>query len=247
METNILILGSIIIFLAAFLQGTTGFGFSLFSIPLLTLFISPKTAIPMILLVSLIINISVLYNSRKSLNFKFILPIFLFSMIGVPIGAKLLLILPDYVLKIVIGIFILLFGILFLFNVRFKVKHEKVTRAFVGFFSGLLNGSITMSGPPIIIFLANEQKGKMHFRAHLASFFLLLTLFTIPVYLYYGLITKVVVDYALIFSIAVILGVLGGNILIRRIQEVHFRKLTLMIIILMGVLAVYSGIRGVLS
>ena len=246
METNILILGSIIIFIAAFLQGTTGFGFSLLSIPLLTLFISPKTVIPMILLESLIINIFVLYNSRKSLNFKVILPIFLFSMIGVPIGAKLLLILPDYVLKIVIGVFILLFGILFLFNVRFKVKHEKVTRAFVGFFSGLLNGSITMSGPPIIIFFANEQKGKMHFRAHLASFFLMLTLFTIPVYFYYGLITKVVVNYALIFSIAVIVGVLGGNILIHRIQEVHFRKLTLIIIILMGVLAVYSGIRGVL-
>jgi len=67
----------------------------------------------MILLESLIINIFVLYNSRKSLNFKVILPIFLFSMIGVPIGAKLLLILPDYVLKIVIGVFILLFGILF--------------------------------------------------------------------------------------------------------------------------------------
>lgn len=247
METNILILGSIIIFLAALLQGTTGFGFSLFSIPLLTLFISPKTAIPMILLVSVLINISVLYNSRKSLNFKFILQIFLFSMIGVPIGAKLLLILPDYVLKIVIGVFILLFGILFFFNVRFKVKNEKITRVVVGFFSGLLNGSITMSGPPIIIFLANEQKGKMHFRAHLASFFLLLTLFTIPVYIYYGLITKVVVDYALIFSVAVILGVIGGNILIHKIKEVHFRKLTLVIIILMGVLAVYSGIRGVLS
>ncbi len=247
METNILILGSIIIFLAALLQGTTGFGFSLFSIPLLTLFISPKTAISMILLVSVLINISVLYNSRKSLNFKFILQIFLFSMIGVPIGAKLLLILPDYVLKIVIGVFILLFGILFFFNVRFKVKNEKITRVVVGFFSGLLNGSITMSGPPIIIFLANEQKGKMHFRAHLASFFLLLTLFTIPVYIYYGLITKVVVDYALIFSVAVILGVIGGNILIHKIKEVHFRKLTLVIIILMGVLAVYSGIRGVLS
>jgi len=246
-ETNVLILGSIIIFLAAFLQGTTGFGFSLFSIPLLTLFISPKTVIPMILLVSVIINISVLYNSRKSLNFKVILPIFLFGILGVPVGAKLLLILPDYVLKIVIGIFILMFGILFYFNVHFKVKHEKVARVIVGFFSGLLNGSITMSGPPIIIFLANEQKGKMHFRAHLASFFLLLTLFTIPVYIYFGLITKVVVDYALIFSVAVIAGVLGGNILIRRIQEVHFRKLTLIIIILMGVLAVYSGIQGVLS
>lgn len=247
METNILILGSIIIFLAAFLQGTTGFGFSLFSIPLLTLFISPKTVIPMILLVSVIINISVLYNSRKSLNFRIILPIFLFSLIGVPIGAKLLLILPDYILKIVIGVFILLFGILFFFNVRFKVKYEKVTRAVVGFFSGLLNGSITMSGPPVILFFANDQKGKMHFRAHLSSFFLLLTLVTIPVYIYYGLITKIVISYTLIFSISVIIGVVGGNLLIKKIHDDHFGKLTFVIIILMGVLAVYSGIRGVVS
>jgi len=245
MQTNILILGSIIIFFAALLQGTTGFGFSLFSIPLLTLFISPKTVIPMILLVSLIINISVLYNSRKSLKFKLILPIFIFSLIGVPIGAKLLLVLPDYVLKMVIGFFILTFGLLFFYNVHFKVKHEKVTRAIVGFLSGLLNGSITMSGPPVILFFANEQKGKMHFRAHLASFFLLLTLVTIPVYAYYGLITKIVIDYTLIFSIAVILGVIGGNILIKKIQDIHFRRLTLIIIIIMGVLAMYSGIRGV--
>ena len=246
METNILILGSIIIFFATLLQGTTGFGFSLFSIPLLTLFISPKTVIPMILLVSLIINISVLYNSRKSLKFKLILPIFIFSLIGVPLGAKLLLVLPDYVLKMVIGFFILLFGLLFLLNVHFKVKHEKVTRAIVGFLSGLLNGSITMSGPPVILFFVNEKKGKMHFRAHLASFFLLLTLVTIPVYVYYGLITKIVINYALIFSISVIIGVIGGNVLIKKIHDVHFRKLTLIIIIVMGVLAMYSGIRGVL-
>lgn len=247
METNIIILGSFIIFMAALIQGTTGFGFSLFAVPLLTLFISPKIVIPMILLVSMIINISVLYNSRKSFNFKVILPIFLFSLIGVPIGAKLLIILPDYVLKIIIGFFILIFGLLFFFNVHFKVKHEKVTRAIVGFLSGLLNGSITMSGPPVILFFANEKKGKMHFRAHLASFFLLLTLATIPVYIYYGLITKIVINYTLTFSISVIVGVIGGNLLIKKIHDDHFRKLTLIIIICMGVLALYSGIRGVIS
>jgi len=235
--------GMLIFFISAVLQGLTGFGFSILAVPLITLFISPKTAVPILILYSIIINLVVLYSSRKHIDLRKIWILLIAGIAGLPLGTHLLVILDGYVLKIFIGILIMIFGTLLLLGFRRKLVYEKISMLPIGLISGILSGSISTGGPPIIIFLSNKQLEKQTFRGNLALYFLTLNVFTIPLYFFNGLFTKQVMNYSLTFLPGLIAGVIIGSLLSHKVKENHFRKLTLIILIFMGLLSIISGVR----
>jgi hypothetical protein len=138
---------------------------------------------------------------------------------------------------------IIFFGILLLMGYRKQLKHEKLAMLPIGFISGLLSGSISISGPPIIIFLANNDLEKHSFRGNLALYFLILNIFTIPVFWLNGLFTDTVIFFTLRFLPGLLLGVILGNLLYHKVQEKHFRKFTLILLLIMGALAIVSGMK----
>ena len=235
--------GSLIFCISAMLQGFTGFGFSILSLPLITLLISPKIAVPILVLYSIIINIVVFFSARKAFELKKIWILMIFGIIGVPIGTHFLITLNDNLIKLFFGIFITVFGLLLLFGFRRKIKHEKISMIPIGFISGILSGSVSIGGPPLILFLSNQGVNKQVFRANLAVYFFILNIFTIPVYIYNGLISEQVLNYSLKFFPALLIGVIIGNIFSKKIREEHFRKITLFLLILMGILAVVSSLK----
>lgn len=240
---NFILAGTIIFLVSALLQGLSGFGFSILAVPLITLFIAPKTAVPILMLYSIIINLVVLYSARKEIDLKKIWLLLLAGIIGLPFGARLLVSLDGNILKIGIGILILIFGTLLLLGYRKELKHEKIAMIPIGIISGLLSGSISISGPPIIIFLANKQLGKHSFRGNLALYFFLLNIFTIPVFWLNGLFTKEVISHSVTFLPGLLVGVIAGNLLSHKVQEQHFKKFTLILLLIMGVLAIVSGVK----
>ena len=243
MEIELVLIGSIIFFASAMLQGVSGFGFSILAIPLITLFISPKTVVPVLILFSIIINIVVLYSTWKQISLRKIWILLVFAIISMPFGAHLLVILNENTLKIFIGSCIFIFGLLLLLGFKKQFKHEKLAMIPIGLISGLLGGSISISGPPIILFMANKGVEKHVFRGNLAVYFFLLNILTIPVYFLNGLFTKEVLILSTVFSPGLLVGVIAGNLLSHKIKENHFRKLILILLILMGILSLISGFR----
>ena len=244
MSIEFVIAGIVIFLVAAILQGLTGFGFSILAVPLITLFISPKTAVPILLIYSIIINIVVLYSARKAVKLKKIWILLAAGIISMPFGAHLLVILNENLLKIFIGSMILIFGILLLTGFRKQFTNEKIAMLPAGFLSGLLGGSISISGPPIILFLSNQSVDKHTFRGNLAAYFFILNLFTIPVYYLNGLLTNEVWNYSLTFLPGLLIGVFVGNLLSHKIKDDHFKKLTLILLIIMGLLSIVSGMKS---
>lgn len=236
-----LIIG-LIFLLAALLQGLTGFGFSILAVPLLTLFISPKIMVPVLLLYSIVINIVVFSSCWRSVELKRILILLIFGILGMPLGTHLLVVLPDNYLRIGIGFLILGFGLLQLLGFKKKFKQNSMVTAPIGFASGILSGSISMSGPPIILFLTNQEVGKHVFRANLAAYFFILNIFTIPVYIMNDLLTKTVLNISLKYLVALLTGVFLGNYISHKIKDTHFRKVTLILLILLGILSVLGGL-----
>ncbi|MEA2096225.1 MAG: sulfite exporter TauE/SafE family protein [Candidatus Cloacimonadota bacterium] len=240
---QLLFIGLFIFFFSAVLQGLTGFGFSILAVPLITLFISPKIAVPILLIYSMIINIVVLYSTRKAVNLKKIWILLAAGIITMPLGTHLLVIMNENILKIFIGSMILVFGILLLIGFRKQFANEKLAMLPVGILSGLLGGSISISGPPIILFLSNQNMDKHTFRGNLSAYFFILNLFTIPVYYLNGLLTKEVWNYSLTFFPGLLIGVFVGSFFSHKIKDGHFKKLTLMLLIVMGILSIISGFK----
>ncbi len=237
-----IVIGLIVIFCAGMVQGLTSFGFGLLSLPILSLFMPLKLIVPVLIIFSLIINSMILFKIKEYVNLRRIVILIIFGIIGTPLGTYLLIILNENTLKLVIGILITISAIAMWKGYKIKVKNEKLSYIPVGFLSGILNGSVSLSGPPIILFLTNQGVEKQIFRANLTSYFLVLNIITIPTYLVSGIITKEVIKYSIYLLPGLILGVLLGIKLGNKVNEAIFKKLTLVLMIVMGILSIVSSL-----
>ena len=233
----------LIIASAALIQGMTGFGFGLMTVPLLSLLIAPQTAVPVVLVYTVIISGMVLKDAYKSVDFKWVLPLLIAGIVGLYPGVFLLNTLDPAVLRIYIGCAITFFAILLLTGYSRKVKNER--RAFlpVGFISGILSGSISVGGPPLILFFSNQGLEKNRFRANLTVYFFLLNSITVPVYFCTGLFTADVSRCLLIFLPAVLVGAVCGILLSRKVRENLFRRIALTLVTAGGISAIVAGLK----
>ena len=236
------IVGFFVIFLASVTQGLAGFGFALVSASIMIIFLPPKVVVPIILIQGTLINLIILIKAKKWVDLKRIWPLILAGIVGVPFGTFFLIVLKDSTSKMFIGSVIILFSVAFLMGFKKKIKNEKLAFAPVGFISGLLSGSTTMGGPPVILFFTNQDVEKQVFRANLVAYFMSLSLIAFPSYFLSGLITMEVIEYTILFLPAMILGAIIGIKLVHKIEEKLFRKIALIIVIIAGVLSVVSGL-----
>ncbi len=232
----------LIILLASLVQGLAGFGFSQFALPLLLLIMPTQELIPIMVVLSLFLNLFLVYELRKYVQLKRIWPLMLGGVLGIPVGTYLLLIADTSIMKLLIGIIIIIFGLALLFEIRKTVKNEKLAMAPIGFAGGILNGSVSMSGPPLIIFFSNQEMGKQVFRANLIAFFMFINLATLPVFLFAGLLTTQAITISGILLPGMVLGAFIGSRMALKIDEARFKKLTMILILIMGCMSLASGL-----
>ncbi len=233
---------SCVVFLGGSIQGVTGFGFSLIAVPLLVTAVPPHIIIPSMLLLSMLINGLILIESRECLDIKSIVPIIGSGVIGLPVGTVMLRYMNPSSLRILIGILVCGLSTMMILGLRYRTAHKTLAAALAGFVSGALNSSITMSGPPVILFWQNESIAKETFRRTLSLYFLILNLVTIPFYMHAGLLTRHVMFFCLSQAFVVLAGVLVGISISRRIDVIRFNRLTLVLIWIGGVSAIISGL-----
>lgn len=234
----------IIVMIAGFVQGLSGFGSALVMVPLMIHLLPPRVVVPTALVFGTILNGYLMVKEREHLEMKRIWPLLIAGIAGLPAGALLLIFVDASYLKVLIGLVIILTGILILLGISMKVKREKPAMIPVGLLSGILNGSISISGPPVILFFSNQRMKKGNFRGNIVSYFLILNIFTIPVFAVTGLFTYGVLIYSIILLAPLILGLLIGIKAARRIGEGGFRKLVLILVTITGLSSLVSGLIG---
>jgi len=235
MKDGVFMFGFISILLAAFTQGITGFGFALIAVPLLSLFIPEiRNITPIIVIYSLLTNIIIVYKSRYYIDFKKIIPLILFGIIGTPIGAYILLYIKVSNLKIIIGLVTSITALAMFKNFKVNIKNQNVSYGIVGLLSGLLNGSTGLSGPPVVLFLTNQNTDKDVFRANLSFYGIATNIFAIIIFVLGGIINISVLNFTFIYLPALIIGVFAGIKISTKIKENLFRNITIGLIALLG-------------
>ncbi|MCJ8013251.1 sulfite exporter TauE/SafE family protein [Paenibacillus sp. KQZ6P-2] len=162
-STAFLVICIFVVVGAGFIQGLTSFGFALIAMPFLARVIPLQQAVPAVVILGLCTNLIVIVDARRHVDLKKIWILILSSLLAAPIGTYLLLLLDERLLKLFTGVFIILIAVLLLLGKSFPVKNEKLAFVPVGIISGLLNGSISMSGPPVALFLSNQQQARKPF------------------------------------------------------------------------------------
>ena len=237
-----IVMSFFIILFASMIQGMTSFGFSLIAVPLLGILLPLKTFVPMLILYSFFINMILFKNLVGSFDKKRILVLVISGLASTTIGIHLLKFVHNDTLKLAVGIIVVISAVAMIFGIRIKVKVRVLGDIVAGITSGLLNGSVSLSGPPVILLLSNEDTEKEIFRKTLTTYFLLLNLISLPLFFMNGLLSTDIVIKSLINLPALGVGMFLGLVIGNRISEGHFKKITLGMIFILGIMSLMSSI-----
>ena len=231
----------IIALLAGFIQGLTGFGSVLLSLPLIALFLDFKIAVPLMNILGIILSLVLIVQLRSALEWRKIYPLLVGTVPGIPIGTYLLKNLEASPMYIFLGSVLVaysLFGILF----RGVVKElKKGWPYFFGFLAGCLGGAVSASGPPVIIYTFLQPWDKDKIKVTLQGFFVVSGLFILAYFYWHGLIVPQVVRLSIIALPFIIGGTLAGSFFYGRLAESGYRKLMYYTLGLLGLIMFAQG------
>ena len=225
---------NVIVLMAGFTQGFTGFGSVLIALPLLTLFLDVRLVVPLVTLFSLVINIILFLQVYKQIQFDKVRILLVASLPGIFGGVYILKHFPTVYLELVIGMVLIFFPV-YLLKKKAPVKESaRGWPLLFGFLSGLLGGSIAASGPPVIIYTSLQPWDKHRIKSTLVGYFLLSTVAVIVVQGANGLITDEVTSWFLAGYPILVVSVLGGSLLFKKVDSGTYRKLMMLLLIGLG-------------
>lgn len=221
--------------LGMLVQSVVGFAGSLLAVPLFALLMSPRDAVPAYAFLLLVVNGFLVCEGRRHIEWRAVRGLLLGGLPGVPLGALVLKHLPTGVIGAAISAVTLLFGLLFLARVRIRFPVHPATEPLLGLVSGMLGGSISESGPPVVVYGLSREWAKDVFRSSLLAYFLCLAVAATLSYVALGMVT----GQMLLLAAAALLPALAaarlGVLVKQRIPERAFRLIVLATIIVVSI------------
>lgn len=227
---------------AGFTQGVAGFGFGLLAIPLLSLFIDIKTAVPLCNLLGVLITAFLSLRLRKHIDRRKIFPLMFGCIPGVVVGTLVLKNTPTELLSVFMGVMLITYGLYRLTGNKQPRSIDPRWAYVAGFFTGAISSAFSAGGPPTIIYATLRGWDKNEIKATLSGFFLTVGLTVITAHALTGLTTGLVLHYFLLSAPVVIGGVFIGSLLYDRIDTGAFLKLLMYLLLAMGILMIWKGV-----
>ena len=230
-----------VIFFSCLLQGILGYGSALVAVPLALIFLPKETVVVSMFAVGLSLNGFLSVRIKEPISYRPVIILFFASLLGMPVGLWILTAVSLDAMRVLVGCLVVLFTILLQWG-RFKLPQNGVLTVIAGFFSGLLNTSTSMSGPPVFILLSGQGLPKDQFRRTLVSFFFVSGLVAALMLLASGVMTPQRISYGVVAIPFVFLAGYVGDRISARLPERPFRILGLSVLFLAGVYSVVSGL-----
>lgn len=160
-----------IIFCAALVRSTFGFGDALISMPLLAMLIGIRTGTPLVALISITISGTILMSQLRNVHFKSVWLLIVSTLFGIPIGLYLLKGIGENVMKLILSLVLIAFSAYRIFKPRlFALKNDKFACIF-GFLGGILGGAYNTNGPAVVVYGTLRKWDPEKFRATLQGYF----------------------------------------------------------------------------
>lgn len=217
-------------------KGTLGFGMPMVALPIIAFIIPPTTA--MILLCAPIFLTNFLQiKFRQGVSSYRFLPMFLSLIIGLIIGARLILEIDVNTITQIIAVSIIFAALVNCFGIKIKninKNHENTITSLIGFGSGILGGLSTFYGPPMLAYLVAVDLPKEKFVRTVSTMYFI---GSFPLYgslIYYGFATKEDLIFSLILIIPAFIAQQVGTKIRDKFNQKQFRICILITLIILG-------------
>lgn len=241
-----LILFYILALIAEVLGTIGGFGSSVFLIPITSIFYDFKTVLAITGVLHVFSNIIKLILFNKGIDYRLLFYIGIPSVVFVLIGSILTTYFNLTLAEIILGIFLVIFSLLFLIKPNLSLKPTNLNAIWSGGIAGFLAGLIGTGGAIRGLGLAAFNLEKNAFIATSAAIDLGVDFTRTTVYLYNGYIEP---EFYKIIPILLIIAFLGsyiGKLILTKIKDIYFKKTVLLFIFGIGLFTIIKYAKGTL-
>lgn len=228
------ILFLIVILLTNIIQGITGFAGTVLAMPFSILLIGINTAKPVLNILTIIACIAIVIKSYKDIVWNEFFKMAAIMLIGVFIGEYIYNAFPLDMLLTIYAIFIILIALKGLL-VKKELNVSEFILIIIILAAGIIHGMFISGGPLLIIYAVKRLKDKEKFRATLSPIWIVLNTYILIKQIFTGVITISIMKAVLWAIPALLVGVVLGNRLAKKMSQEAFLKLSYVLLLISGV------------
>lgn len=211
---------------AGLIQTLTGFGSGVVIMLVLPLLVPLIEASTISNSITLFLCTSLAWQYRKNINLKLILfPLIVFYAVSGVI-LKMIPSMNSSMLEPYFGLFLMGLSIyFFVYSEKIKIKANQVTAGICATLSGVVSALFGVAGPPMVIYFLYATSNKEEYQGTIQFYFFLTCLYTFVMRIYNGLLNQNMIIPIIVGIVAITIGQLLGNKLIKQIDTMRIKKI----------------------
>lgn len=233
------------LFIGATVLSTVGFGIGMTTTPVLLLVFDPQTAVVTVNTISILLFGLIIHQNRSEIPLRSVAPWCVAGLAGVPVGVFVLSSANASLLRIGITALIIALTAVTALNLqRVMPRSRWFGLAVAAVVSALLN-SLGIGGPLMALYILARGWPPNALRGSLALYFVVVEASGVVGYGIAGLLTAERVVLILITVIPVFLGFRLATFLVRRMNEVIFRRAALAVIVVTSLMVLARELASI--
>jgi uncharacterized membrane protein YfcA len=244
MDIFTIVFSALAVLVAGIIRGYSGFGFSMIATTSMTLVLPPVEVIPVVLVLEILASAWLLPGVWKQIDWKSLSWLSAGVLIGTPPGVYLLAHVPARPMRAGIALAIMFLVVLLWRGFYLKKMPGRPGTVATGMFSGFLNGSAAIGGPPVILFYFSSPAAVTVSRASIIAYFLGTDSLAWVMSLAHGLVTIKTGVLIGILCAPLLLGIFLGNRLFTHSEKDAFKRKVLILLMLLSLAALLRTVYG---
>jgi len=220
--------------IAACIYMIAGFGFALFAVPSISLFMPVTEAVSLIALLGLTSVLRQSFALREHIDRSSAFRFSLWAVAGMPVGFWIVNVISDQALRIFLGVSTIIATVVLLRRSENHTSHPAIENSFA-FASGVLNVSIGTNGSPLVFALQGRRLTPNEFRATIAVIFAVSAVVTSTIFALDGRYTNRILLLAVCALPSWLIGTLTGRNVADKIDQQQFRSVVLVLLAITGI------------
>ncbi|MFF7065616.1 TSUP family transporter [Pseudomonas sp. NPDC008258] len=222
------------VFIAALARGFSGFGFTMLAIMSLSFVVPLTTIVPAMVILEIVAGVKLLPAIWRHVHWRSIRVLTVSSIIATPLGAYLLARISGETVKLVLAVLITVCCLVMISGYKLKKMPSTMQTAAIGAGAGVLNGSLGLGGPPVIVFFLGSPLALEAGRASIIAAFLIMDLAALPAFWALDLFTPQALHLGLLSLPVLAAGVWCGSRLVSRMTEMMARRVIMVLLLFMA-------------
>jgi uncharacterized membrane protein YfcA len=226
---------AVVVLLAGFMRGITGFGGAMLMAPPLSFLLGPVSAVVIALTLEAAAAVVMFPDAWAKIKGRVLLYLTVPACFTVPIGGYLLVTLDPVTARKVIAGVVAVFSLALLSGWRYAGSPRPVTSVALGSLVGILLGATSVGAPPVILYLLSGPDPQAVTRANLAVFVTAISVIGLVMLATAGAITAPVALLAAALAPLFLLTTWLGGKLFVRLSDLGVRQFALAMMLLFGI------------